>query len=332
MSSLKVACELPPAAPRGPVGISVYAAFVHELLRGGGEVEVVEAGQADATLSLDGRFRARRGQVTVTAVYDLGHLFERDAYSPLAWIRQNWQVASAARRSDHLLAPSRAVGDGLERYLGVAPDRITVLEPLPRPLFRRSSRQEALQLAQRLALPPRYFLFIGSRSRRKNLPLLAEAWALAGQRLGPGVGLVLAGPGSGPVPGGLDLGFVDEAVLPHLLSGAVAWLCPSLYEGCAVGALEAMACGVPALVSGTGALPRTVDRAGLILDPHDPGQWADAMVAIAGREGLRSSLSAAARKGIAERRAHPPDLAPLLAGLRGQGAPSAAMASPPRGR
>ena len=327
-----MACELPQPAPQGPVGIAVYAGFVHDLLSGSGEVEVVDGGRADAILSLDGRFRARRGRLAVTAVYDLGHLLERDAYAPVAWLRQNWQVASAARRSDHLLAPSAAVKDGLERYLRVAPDRITVLEPLPRPAFRRSSRQEARRLAQRLSLPDRYFVFVGSRSRRKNLGVLARAWATTHQAVGPEVGLVLAGPGTGTVPGAVDVGFVDAASLPQLLSGAIAWLCPSLYEGCAVGALEAMACGVPALVSGTGALPRAVDAAGLILDPHDPGQWADAMIAVAGREALRSTLSAAARKAIAERRAHPPDLASLCRALRSRRAPATATASPPPAR
>lgn len=315
---LKLGCDLSRLDLERPTGMAVYARFVLDLLLSTGQVELADPRESEAILSLDGRFRPGRGQVTVTAVYDLGHFLERRGYSALTWLRQNWRVASAARRSDFVLAPSSAVRYGLERYLRVAPGRVTVLEPLPRPEFRRSTPQEARALRQEMGLPERYFLFVGARSRRKNLPLLERAWRLVSPRLGRDVGLVLGGPGAQGVAGATDLGYVALDRLPVLLSGGIAWLDPSFYEGCSVGALEAMACGTPPIVSGAGALPRTVDRAGLILDPHDPQQWADAMVALAEKETVRASLSAAGRKTVAERRAHPPDPTELLSRLSGR--------------
>jgi glycosyltransferase involved in cell wall biosynthesis len=312
---LKISCELSRLDTKHPTGIAVYAGFVLDLLRASEKVELVSQGAAEVFLSLDGHFRARRGQVTVTTIYDLGHLVERRAYSGRDWLRQSWQVASAARRSHHLLVPSSAVGYGLEHYLGVPANRITVLEPLPAPLFRRSSAQETAALRRELGLPGRYFVFVGRRSRRKNLPLLERAWELASRRLPGEVGLVLAGPGDQSVAGTTDIGYIERERLPALLSGAMAWLSPSFYEGCSIGALEAMACGTPPLVAGAGAPPRAVDQAGLILDPHDPDQWAEAMITLAENDRLRASLSNTARKAIAERRAHPPDPGELLAAL-----------------
>jgi len=302
-----------------PVGPAVYAAFVLDLLAQAG-VQVVggrETARADVVLSLDGRFRAGRGQRIVTVVLDLGHLLARRGYGPGEWLRQNWRVASAVRRSDHLLAPSDAVRHGLERYLRTPGRRITVLEAPVRPCFRRQPKEAVDRLRFELALPPRYFLFVGSRARRKNLALLSEAWRLAGPRLGPDVGLVLAGsPGRG-VPGARDLGYVPLERLPALLSGAVAWVNPSFYEGSPVGVLEALACGTPALAAGTGAQPRAVGSAGLVMGTHDAGGWAEAMVALVRDGDVRARLAAAALRSGAELRGSGPRwpaLAPALTG------------------
>ena len=306
-----------------PAGPAVYASAVLDLLMQSGEVEVVgreRTRTADVILSLDGRFRAGRGQRIVTAVLDLGYLFERRGYRRREWLAQNWRVASAVRRSDHLLAPSAAVRLGLERYLRVKPKRVTVLEAAPRAGFRRSPRAEVEDVRQRLGLPARYFLFVGSRVRRKNLALLAKAWQLAAPAIGPDVGLVLAGAGSTGVAGARDLGFVPLEHLPALITGALAWVNPSLYEGSSIGVLEALACGTPAVVAGTGAQPHAVGDAGLILDPHGESQWGEAIISVAGDPALRGRLGAAALRAAASLREWAPRSETLRQALLGEAA------------
>ena len=303
-----------------PVGPAVYATFVLGLLERSGEIELLrgrEAGRADVILCLDGRFRVARTQRTVTAILDLGHLFERGGYGRREWLEQNWRVASAVRRADHLLAPSEAVRFGLERYLRVPADRIAVLAPTPPADFRRPPREQVDEVRSALGLPVSYFLFVGTRSRRKNLGLLAEAWRAAAARLPDAPGLVLAGPGSGGVPGALDLGYVPADRLPALIAGALALVNPSLYEGSARGVQEAMACGTPALVAGTGAMPRAVGMAGLILDPHDVAQWAQALEVVARDGALRSRLSVAGLKAAADLRASGPEPGQAVAAVAG---------------
>lgn len=320
---LRLACATGGLDLDQPVGPAVYARFVRDLLLAQPEVEPAPVESADAILSLDGRFRAGRGQRTATAVHDLSHLLARGALSRREWLRQNWRVASAVRRSDHLLAPSTAVRLGLVERLRVPEARITVLAPLPAPEVRRARPPDVRALRDELDLPERYFLFLGTGSRRKNLGLLARAWEIARPDLPQGAGLVLAGRGATGVPGARELGHVDAGRIPPLLSGAIAWLNPSLYEGCAIGALEAMACGTPPVVAATGALPRAVDRAGVVLDAGDPAQWAEAMTALAGSPDFRASLANACLKGIAEAREHPPDPEPLLERLGARGQPAA---------
>jgi alpha-1,3-rhamnosyl/mannosyltransferase len=325
MAPLKLACEVSDLDLDHATGPALYGRYVRDLLLAGGAVEPAPITAADAILSLDGRFRAGRGQRTVTAVHDLAHLLARGALTWREWLGQNWRVASAVRRSDHLLVPSTAVRLGLSERLQVPEERITVLAPLPAPRFRRARQAEARALGHELGLPERYFLFVGTGSRRKNLGLLARAWGVARRDLPGEVGLVLAGPGATGVPGARELGYIDAEQLPALLSGALAWLNPSLYEGCAVGALEAMACGAPPVVAATGAQPRAVDGAGLVLDALEAGPWAEAMVALAGSPELRASLANAGLKAISEARQHPPDPGPLLEqlGARAREAPAA---------
>ena len=160
-------------------------------------------------------------------------------------------------------------------------------------------------------------MFVGTRSRRKNLDLLARAWASARVQLGPEVGLVLAGRGRGSVAGARDLGYVDAEVLPPLISGALAWVSPSLYEGSAVGVWEAVSCGTPPVVAATGASARAAGRAGVVLDADDPGAWAEAMVAVATHGDLRAALGAACLKTAAELRSCPRDPNVLLRAIAG---------------
>jgi glycosyltransferase involved in cell wall biosynthesis len=135
------------------------------------------------------------------------------------------------------------------------------------------------------------------------------------------VGLVLAGPGGGGgIPGARDLGLVPLERLPALLAGTIAWLNPSLYEGSAIGAMEAMACGAPPIVAGTGAQARAVGTSGLVLDPHDAGEWAEALVAVAGHEQLRTRLASSSLKAAAELRESRPAWEELRAALLGAGA------------
>jgi glycosyltransferase involved in cell wall biosynthesis len=309
-------CDLSRLDMERPTGAAVYAAQVLEQLNTAGDVRLVgreQVREADVVLNLDGRFRPGRGQRVVTAVLDLGHLYARRAYGPVEWMLKNWSLASAARRSDHLVVPSASVLAGLERYLGIRAERATLLPALPPPSFRRPGRAEVEQLRIRHGLPERYFLFVGVKSRRKNLRLLAASRQPASE---PGqVGLVLAGPGKAGLPGARELDYVPAADLPGLIAGAVAWLNPSHYEGSSIGALEAMACGTPVLVAATGAQAREVGLSGVVLPPDDPQAWAEALSAVASDRNLRGRLSAAGLRRVAELRASAPPRSALLEAL-----------------
>lgn len=63
-------------------------------------------------------------------------------------------------------------------------------------------------------------------------------------------------------------GYVDDEDVPVLMSGACAFLMPSLYEGFGMPILEAMKCGCPVICSNTSAMPEVIGDCGIQIDPR----------------------------------------------------------------
>jgi glycosyltransferase involved in cell wall biosynthesis len=140
--------------------------------------------------------------------------------------------------------------------------------------------------ARALGLERPYVLALSTRIARKNVGVLGAAAAALAER---DIELVTAGSGrsymrAGATPPGRPLGYVPEALLPGLLSGARALAMPSVYEGFGLPALEAMASGTPVVAADRAALPEVCGGAALLADPDDPDAFADALLRAAGPE------------------------------------------------
>ena len=63
--------------------------------------------------------------------------------------------------------------------------------------------------------------------------------------------------------------YIEESDLCALMSGALAFTFPSLYEGFGMPPLEAMACGTPVLVSDAASLPEVTGDSAVIVKAED---------------------------------------------------------------
>ncbi|MBR3760685.1 MAG: glycosyltransferase family 4 protein [Ruminococcus sp.] len=153
-----------------------------------------------------------------------------------------------------------------------------------------------------------YFLYLGTIEPRKNLERLISAYNAFSKKVGNSPKLVLAG-GKGWLYDGIfsrvkSLGLEDKVIFTKyvpsedmnaLMCGALAFVFPSLYEGFGMPPLEAMACGVPVLVSGAASLPEVTGDCAVIVDPYDVKSIARGLYRLYTDEELRRDLS---RRGI----------------------------------
>jgi len=64
-------------------------------------------------------------------------------------------------------------------------------------------------------------------------------------------------------------GFIDEEDKPYLYNLASIFVYPSFFEGFGLPPLEAMACGIPTVVSNKSSLPEVVGNAAIMVDPQN---------------------------------------------------------------
>lgn len=196
-------------------------------------------------------------------------------------------VEPALARARIILTDSQFVADELQRHYSVERERLKVA-PLgyaqrfhPRPL------DDLGQVTAPLGVTPgSYLLCVGTLEPRKNLRLALRAYALLPEAVRRRYPLLIAGMAgwrredfaaelqaalaSGQVR---LLGYLDDERLAELLAGARMLLFPSLYEGFGLPVLEAMASGVPVLLSPSSALPEVAGEAGVYIDAGDANGW-----------------------------------------------------------
>jgi glycosyltransferase involved in cell wall biosynthesis len=185
-------------------------------------------------------------------------------------------------------------------YLGVDPSLGPVTDPV-----------ECARVRTKYGLKSTYLLYVGTLQPRKNLVRLIDAFAEvcraasdAGETgLEADLQLVLAGKTGWLCQDILERGrhlgveariafpgFVPEADLAALYSGARLFVMPSLYEGFCMPVLEAMACGTAVACSAASSLPEVVGDAALLFDPHDVHEMVAGMLQLLRGDDLRRSL------------------------------------------
>ena len=154
---------------------------------------------------------------------------------------------------------------------------------------------------------------IGTLERRKNLPMLVEAFGqLAGEH--DEILLVLAGADGDDRPAinaaidGLDpaaarrvvmTGRIDDVSRSWLLHHATVLAYPSLDEGFGFPLLDAMQVGAPIVASNRGSIPEVCGAAGLLCDADDAIALAANLASAAFDDATRAALLAAATTQLA---------------------------------
>jgi glycosyltransferase involved in cell wall biosynthesis len=225
---------------------------------------------------------ARRARVAAT-VHDL------DALEPnLPWsdhptvirIRRAWRakIGRMVDRADVVLAVSQFTRGRIVELLNIPPDRIVVVG---NGVDERFFTADATGPSSGLGNPP-YLLHVGALNDKKGAPaVIALAKRLAARR--SPIEIHISGHIEEQYTGTVaalsnirPLGFVPDDRIPSLMQQSVALILLSRYEGFGMPPLEAMAAGAPAIVSHHAARPEIAGGAGIVVNPDEPDDAADA--------------------------------------------------------
>lgn len=241
----------------------------------------------------------------VVTVHDLGYRHYPAAHRRFDRWYLDWSTRRHTRVANHIIADSLATQQDLLNFYGADPQNITAVY---------LGRDESLapvtnagiinQAKTTYGITGDYLLYLGTLHPRKNLVRLVEAFHQAAHpAANPNLKLVIAGKKGwmydtifervqqlGVAGRVIFPGYVQDAGKPALLSGALAYVFPSLYEGFGLPVLEAMACGTPVLTSNISSLPEVAGQAALLVDPHDTAAIAHGLAQLIANPGLRQQL------------------------------------------
>jgi len=205
-------------------------------------------------------------------------------------------LPNSLRRMDRIIAVSEWVKQELIDRAHVKENRIEVV---PNGIdhesfYPRQRNEESVLLIQPFSFRRPYVLCVSRIDHPvKNHAKLIEAFNIFKSKTKYPHRLVLAGGDSknasivkesaSTSPWRSDIFFTGHfptTSLPELYAGADFVVIPSMYEGFGMGAVEAMASGVPVICARAASLPETAEHAALYFDPLNAEDLADRMITL----------------------------------------------------
>jgi len=242
----------------------------------------------------------------VVSLHDLSFEHLPQTFNRRSRTQLRLTVRHSARRAARILTLSEHTRrDVIETY-SIANDKVTAI-PIAAPAHfcAVNDDMELQRVRHTYGINGDYVLSVGSIQPRKNLVRLIKAYASlrdrhAGNKFPK---LVLVGKCAWLYDETLRAidetnvresvvltGYVPEADLPALYSGALCFVYPSYFEGFGLPPLEAMKCGAPVIVGNATSLPEVVGDAGLKVDPFDVSAIAGAIEELINNSELRHEL------------------------------------------
>jgi glycosyltransferase involved in cell wall biosynthesis len=243
-----------------------------------------------------------RGTLLAT-IHDLTHLL--DANHRGTWKTRFYaspMLHAVTKRAAHLFTVSEYSKKQMVKYLGVPPEKITVVYNGIGAQFVPGDQGQARDaVARRFGILRPYLLYVGSLKPHKNIETLLDAYAGLEAGKMRGVDLVIVGTGlAGRIRLeqqsarlGLDPTFVsdaDDLELADLYRAAEVLILPSFEEGFGLPILEAMACGTAVVCANAAAMPEVAGNAAMLFDPYDPQDLSRILRRVLSENELKQSL------------------------------------------
>lgn len=223
---------------------------------------------------------------SVCSIMDLGYLdFSTQFKKSDFWQLKYWSAWSISI-SKAIIAISESTKRDIVRHYPAASKKVMVTylgydQQKYGQKIKVSDVRRILKKYSIVSDPKEYVLFLSTLKPSKNVTGLVDAWKRVSQEFSR-LKLVIAGKKGWMFDDifsevkKLNLqnsiiftDFVNEEDKASLIAGAKVFVLPSFWEGFGLDPLNAMASGIPVVVSRVGSLPEVVGDAGILVDPYN---------------------------------------------------------------
>ena len=239
---------------------------------------------------------------TVTVMHDMIPFIRPEGFGMAELTALKTLFYLTAKSSNAIITDSKSSKDDIVRIFKAPEEKVRVVYAAcdSEAFVPREARSEDLK---KYGIEKKYILYVAARRKYKNIDGLVKAYKILKQRHRVGHTLVITGLG-GRADAGLSgivkelgierdvlfSGFIPDEELPLLYSGADVFVYPSFYEGFGLPVLEAMACGAPVAASNATSLPEVVGDAGLLFNPNDTEDIANAVLRLLTDKTLKAKM------------------------------------------
>lgn len=243
---------------------------------------------------------------SIVTVHDIAFELFEGIYTGFMQQYQRWTSRFAVRHAAKVITISQSTKNDLVKVYKVDPEKIQII-PLgfDKDIFQPLTYEQAQSSLDRFGLVyQKYILFVGTLQPRKNISSLVNAFVKLKKEHHIEEKLVIVGKRgwlwepieekirqANKLTSGIKyLDYVEQSDLNSIIAGASLLTLPAFYEGFGLPPLEAMASGVPVVVSNVSSLPEVVGDAGKLIDPNSVDSIAAGLLEVLTDKELRKQM------------------------------------------
>jgi glycosyltransferase involved in cell wall biosynthesis len=248
---------------------------------------------------------------SIATVHDIAFEMFPQAFTTFMRNYLIWSTRFAVRHAAKLITVSESTKNDMVKYYRTDAGKIEVVYLGLDPEFKPLTYEQVQPVLDKYGLVfQKYVLFVGTLQPRKNITRLVDAFIELKNKNHIEEKLAIVG-GKGwlwqPIVKKIEeagvgdsikfLNYVPQSELPAIYAGSSLLTLPALYEGFGLPPLEAMACGVPVVVSNISSLPEVVGDAGFLVDPNSTESIRSGLLTVLTDKNLRAEMI---RKGFVQ--------------------------------
>ena len=246
---------------------------------------------------------------TLIVIHDLNYEHSKDNLKPSHQRYMTYFSPQFARYSTRIATVSQYSKQDIMATYHIADEKIDVVYDGAHEGYQPLTEEQKISVRQQYSQGCRYFIFISTILKRKNLATLLRAFdqfkatdqentklLVVGHKVWWQDELKEAYDAMRHKDDTLFLGRVEPEVLTQLLASAMALAYPSLFEGFGIPILEAFEAETAVVTSNCTSMPEVAGDAALLVEPTDTEALAAALTRLATDDELRASLIAKGRE------------------------------------